>query len=382
MSEVAQLSEYRLKRKQLEVTAEMLEQIQYVADTDLSADDVVVFEATAINTLPLNKRGSIFENARTTRSTLTEMAAKLNEKENSVPLHTLHMQGIEIPLGRVFYGYVQDMPDGNAELRAQFYLPKSENEMIEKINLGIVDEVSVGLLSKQMLCSKCGWDYRGDDANFLHILDQTCENGHTIGEDGAHVVLQGCENWMETSLVSRGAASNAKIHGRAKELMPKEQQDRIAASGSSPEAVTLFASPTEPKPKEKETTMANEPKAGKNGNGTPAEAEFDAKAAHEELTGKFDTLVGKIDEFIEAQAPAKEEEEESEAVELNLAEDENFKELKASVDSISAAIEKIAGVKPADLAKDVPAGGVAASADSGTQTPSKGPDLSVFKSRK
>src|SRR5680860_1334153 len=157
MSDVAQLSDYRQQRKQLDVTDEMLEQIRFVADSDVTADDIVVFEATAVNTLPLNKTGSIFENARITRATLTHMAESVNSKNESVPLHTLHLQGDELPVGKVFHAYVQDLADGQAELRAHFYLARSESKLIEKMNLGILDEVSIGLKSKELLCSKCGW---------------------------------------------------------------------------------------------------------------------------------------------------------------------------------------------------------------------------------
>lgn len=368
------MSDYQFKRKQMDVTAEMLTQIQFVADTDLTADDIVVFEASAVNTLPLNKRGSIFEDGRITRSTLTQMAESVNSKNESVPLHTLHMQGDELPVGKVFYAYVQDMPDGNSELRAQFYLARSEADLIEKVNLGILDEVSIGMKSKQLLCSKCGWDYFGEDVDFLHLWDRTCSNDHTIGVDGTHAVLSGLDSWMELSLVSRGAASKAKIHGRAKKVMPQEQQDRIAASGHSPDVVSLFASPT--LPQKEEPNMADKPGA-KNGTTPEASGEFDAKAAHEELLGQFSALLEVLTPAEEADKVKVEE-----PVEVNLAEDDSFKDLKASVDSISEALEKLTGLKPADLAENLPVGGVAASASTDAKTAPTGPDLSVFKSRK
>ncbi len=370
MSDVAKLSDYRQQRKRLDVTDDMLEQIQFVADTDMSANDIVVFEATAVNTLPLNKSGSIFDKGKITRSTLVAMADSVNSKNESVPLHTLHMQGQELPVGKVFHAYVQDLPDGQSELRAQFYIPKTDAALIEKVNLGILDEVSIGLKSEKLLCSKCGFDYFSDDADFMHLWDRTCDNEHTIGEDGTHAVLQGLDSWMELSLVSRGAASNAKIHGRAARVMPKEQQDRIAASGYSPDAVTLFASPTKLK---EDTSMTGKPEAPK----APAasEAEFDAKVAFAELSTKFDTLI----ETLTPEPEAKPQEDPA-AVALEAA-NATIEELKASVEELKTSVAELGKAKPADFAKELPEGGVSASAISDAEKGRKLPNFAAFKSR-
>ena len=366
MSTVTQLSGYQKKQKQLEVTAEMLEQIRKVADTEVTADDIVVFEATAVNTRPLSKAGSIFDNGTLTRGTLAEMASRLNDAVESVPLHTLHMQGDEIPVGKVFYGYVQDLEDGNAELRAQFYLTKSEADLIEKINLGILDEVSVGLKSKKMLCSECGWDYFGEEAEFYNLWDRTCANDHAIGEDGVHVILSGVDAWMELSLVSRGAARSAKIHGRAKQVMSQEQHERIAASGFNPDAVTLFASP-QTKPEERK--MTKKPEVPE----TPAApAEFDAKAAHEELVAKFDALL-EVLKPVEADADADDSADEDNS---------ELEALKAELGELKEKIATLGKPKAEDLTQDLPAGGVASDAITDAEKPTFGRNLGAFKTRK
>lgn len=226
--------------KTVDVTAEMLAQIERVTGTAVNAEDIVVFEASAANTRPLNKMGSIFNQGRITEDTLRQMAAALNAGDESVPLHTMHMQGGELPIGKVFQAEVISTGDGEAELRAMFYIPASETPLVEKINLGIIDEVSIGLKSKQLLCSKCGFDYFSADAGFENLYSMTCESGHTVGSDGTHVKLSGLDKWMELSLVSRGAASKPKILGRTKQIMGKETYDRIAADGLPPEAVVLF----------------------------------------------------------------------------------------------------------------------------------------------
>lgn len=370
MSNVTQLSQPSFKRKQLEVTAEMLEQISFVADADVSETDIVVFEATAASTRPITKPGSVFHEAQISRATLQAMAEAVNTKGQSVPLHTLHLQGNELPVGRVFAGRLEDTATGQTDLKAQFYLAKSEVDMIEKINLGILDEVSVGMTSEKMSCSKCGWDYRGEDATFMHFLDQTCENGHTIGESGTHVIMQGLDRWMELSLVSRGASRGAKIHGRAKSLMPKEQQDRIAASGNVPEAVALFATPTT----EKETTMATKPEVTPTP--TPAApAEFDAKAAFEGLDAKLSQLIETLtpaDDSVPTPAPV--------AAETTA----EFTELKDAVTALTASVTELATKKAAsNLASDLPTGGLAAAADTGSgKEAALGQNFSGFTTRK
>lgn len=207
-----------------------------------AADQIVVFEATVASTRPIIKRGSIFNGAVMSREMLVEMSSKLNSGSESVPLHTLHRQDDELPVGRVFYSEVLPNEDGiTYDLRAMFYLPASQKELVDNINLGVIDEVSVGVKSQKMLCSACGFDYLGEDADFGNFWDQTCENGHTIGVDGTHVMMLGLDSWMELSLVSRGASSRAKIAPSARQRLSRETYQRIAASGVQPEAVVLFA---------------------------------------------------------------------------------------------------------------------------------------------
>jgi hypothetical protein len=230
------------RKKQIEITEEMLAQINKIAGADVDVDQIVVFEAAAASTREISKMGSMYHGARMSRSLLVEMADGLNSGTESVPLHTLHMQGSEIPKGRVFHGSVVDEVDGSSTLRTLFYLPLAEKELIEKINLAILDEVSVGVKSEQALCSTCGFDYFGPEGDFENYYGNVCNNGHVIGENGTHLKLVGMEKWMELSLVSRGASDNAKILGRVKRLVSQADQDRMAADGQPIEAVTLFTS--------------------------------------------------------------------------------------------------------------------------------------------
>ena len=363
------------RQKQVEITDDILAQIGRVTGTTVDADNIVVFEAAAASTREIHKLGSIYHGARMTRSMLSDMAEALNSGAESVPLHTLHMQGGEIPVGRVFQGSVFDEVDGSATLRAMFYLPLAEKELIEKINLGILDEVSVGAKSKQALCSKCGFDYFGADADFTHLFSQTCANDHTIGEDGTHLKLSGLDKWMELSLVSRGASDKPKILSRAKQLLSKEEHDRIAADGKPVEALFLFtsmATETPEMPKENleaeqaeetaaeetaaEETAAEETAAEEEEN-TEQEAEaeaegeaddeqeFDAGAAIAALQAQLTELAARI-----APEPAPEP-----AIE----------DLQAELAAANAKIAELSAEPEAEeeaVQPEIPVGGVAASA--------------------
>jgi hypothetical protein len=208
-------------------------------------NSIVVFEASVLNTRPLTKPGSIFDKGRVTEDTLKQMATYLNSG-GFVPLQTLHPNGDELPIGRFFYAEMlpSTLGDGSSELIAMFYLPKDDDN-VPKLENGIIDEVSVGFVGQQLMCSECGWDYRSPEATYLNFFDRVCANEHTLGNDGVYLKINGLDRWTETSLVSKGAAHNAKILGRAKQRLGQEQYERLAASGIAPEQLMLIATTTD-----------------------------------------------------------------------------------------------------------------------------------------
>lgn len=314
----------------------MLAQIQRVTDTTVAAADIVVFEAAALSTRPLTKLGSIYHGARPTREMLLEMAQAVRSGAESIPLHTLHQQGGELPIGRVFDAQLVDNADGSTELMAKFYLPASETELLSKIDLAVLDEVSVGVKAKQALCSQCGFDYFAQDSDPMHLWEQTCPEGHTIGQGGTHLTLVGLDNWMELSLVSRGASSRPKIRSRVRDAMPQATYDRLAASGKPIEALMLFAQPS---------MEINEP------------MDAEAKAALEAMSAKLDGIVARLDE-LETPAPQPQPEPEPEPEpEVNA----ELEQLRLQLEEAQAKIQELETPKaPENI--ELPQGGVAASA--------------------
>lgn len=234
--------------KRLTITQEILDRIKNSTGEDLSSEAIAVFEAIALTNKPIVKRGSIYSGAVHSDSILKEMADFLQGEGNFVPLHTRHLQGAELPLGRVFYGeFVRDDVTGLSKLHVLFYLPTKEEDLVNKLDQAVIDEVSVSLLPKHLICSECGWDFRGEDATEENLWTQTCANGHTIGEDGVHLLVNGLERFYEMSLVSLGASQGAKILPRAKQLLAADDYARLAAAGTPAEAIVLTANHREEK---------------------------------------------------------------------------------------------------------------------------------------
>ena len=235
--------------KQLEKTTEIIDSIKSSVDNDdLDVSKFAVYEARMLSTEAITQKG-FYDGARVSRSTLVEMAEYVNQKGTSVPLQVMHETRGMLPVGKVFSAGVRDMPNGETELMGRFYIPEDgpdgeQTKLINKIESSLVDEVSVGLLAKKAICSECDFDYFGPEADFLNILTLTCDNDHTIGENGTHIRLVGMDMFAELSLVGKGAARDAKILSRAKssQSLSKETVERLAASGIPAEAHVLTAS--------------------------------------------------------------------------------------------------------------------------------------------
>lgn len=308
--------------RSLEITSRIQERLKAHLGDDLpSLDSIKVFEGIAVSTKPLRKPGSIWDKGSVTRLTLREMADWLNAG-NQVPLHTLHKAGYELPVGRLFYAEVRDLEDGGAELRVLLYLDKSQDEIITSIETGVIESMSIGLMSKQILCSECGWDYLGDDADFMNLYERKCGNGHIVGQDGVHVRASGLDLWSELSLVSLGASTDAAIVSRSKARLSSDEYQALAASGTPPESLILVATEKGQEPMETKEFMAR------------LEAQAGEVAT---LTAKNNDLVSQLEQSTADLAAANSRIEELE----NAASNEGESEVKASLSAAQADLEKV-----------------------------------------
>lgn len=249
------------------------------ADADLSQH--VVFEAIALNTLPLRKSHPIYKDARMDTGVLYEMAMALVAE--SRPVQIMHDKEV-LPVGRVFHGEVADN-----ELRVLFFIDPSEASTISKIENGTVDQVSVSVLTKQILNSVSGFDYLGPDADFEHFFSGTDNDGNTIGENGCYARLVGLDSFFEMSLVGQGGARNARIVGRDESYFGSSYQ-KLAANGIDPSVFVLAASASTKEPEMDLTELVAKL--------TSKEVELhDATKSNEALTAELATLKTERDEL-------------------------------------------------------------------------------------
>lgn len=216
--------------KRLELTPELIQSIKDSVGPDVDTDGLAVFETITLNTKPLpGKKGTLWEAAVATPLTLRQISDHINAGGH-VPIVMNHdMSGV--PRGRAFRAGLSYSEDGEFELRTLFYLDATEAELASKIDAGSQDEVSISFLPTSYLCSECGWDFLGEDAELINLLTRTCGNDHEVGKDGIHVVMSGLADLVELSLVARGAANNPKIVGRSASKLAPASAHRLAARG-------------------------------------------------------------------------------------------------------------------------------------------------------
>lgn len=221
-----------MSSKRVPMTPKLAQKIRTaLGDAEMSVDNLVVYEARALSTEAIKRKSGFYNGARFNRSTLTQMAELINKEGHAVPLMIMHETEV-LPVGKVFSAEVHDDENGESALFTQFYIPKDKTDLVSDIDNGLIDEVSVGVLTQKALCSECNFDYFGEEATFSHIWNLTCPEGHTIGQDGVHIRAVGLKDFAELSLVGRGAATNPKILPRAKQVIGSETMDRLAASAA------------------------------------------------------------------------------------------------------------------------------------------------------
>lgn len=219
--------------KQVQKTEQILNQLRASFGPDAELTSLAVYETRALNSLPLRKSGGIFKGARNSLRLLQQMADWVNGE--SVPLHLSHDTS-GLPYGRAFHGALVDN-----ELRLLFAIDAgSHADVVAKLESGVLDQVSVGFNMKSLGCSKCGFNFIGASAENFYNL--TCDEGHTIGQDGVHVWVDDLEYFFELSLVGMGAAEGATIVGRSDARLannPSAQQRLAASADAGPFGVRL-----------------------------------------------------------------------------------------------------------------------------------------------
>jgi len=242
--------------KRLELTEALKQKIRLASgNEDLDFNLIAAYEAVAASTRPITQSRTAYDGSVMSEAFLSEMATYL--ETNSVPILIMH-EGYMLPSGKVFHSAVLDAEVGHKDLNALFYI-ESDSAEAKKIDLGIIDEVSVGALPEHAFCSECDFDYMKPE-NEMSFYFRECDNGHALGEDGAHLRLTKLSSWKELSLVGKGASDKPKIVGSAKQRLGKERYQSLAASNMSANGIEmayLLCSATLPEINDDEGTDMN-----------------------------------------------------------------------------------------------------------------------------
>lgn len=295
--------------KQVQKTAEIIERIKAAFGADVDPNAYAVFEATAINNLPIRQKHPLFEGAIAQMSLRQKLVSAI--KEESVPYQIMHKGG-ELPAGRVFDAKLHGE---DVRILIGIHSTPESAKLISDMDAGIVDQVSVNLLAEQLLCSAsgCGFDYLGEDADYMNILNAECANGHKLREDGTHIQLHGLDHVLEISAVNTGGATGARIHGRDNQAFASESFQRLAASGLAPAMLvaSITAEGTEPMTTPADLTALVAAAAADKAAVTTLTAERDAQVALvaardatiTELNGQVETLTAERDAAVATAAP-------------------------------------------------------------------------------
>jgi hypothetical protein len=209
--------------KQISKTAEVLAKLRASYGADANLDDLAVYEVILANTQPLRKTGGLFKGARLASTLITEIVSAVNLE--SVPVQFQHDTSTA-PYGRLFAAAAS-----GDEARGLLAVDgKAHPEVVQKLDSGTIDQVSVGMVNKQLLCSQCGFDY-ANEKSYPNRWDLTCDKEHKIGDAGTHVQVVGLESLFEVSFVGQGAVRGARVVGPSESAFQDNQ--RLAASSAA-----------------------------------------------------------------------------------------------------------------------------------------------------
>ena len=210
--------------KRVELTDNIRKYIQDKCGTSVDFNQLAVYQCRGISTEAISQN-TLYDKGNLTRDALVDMENLINDPLNNVSIQAMHDTS-KLPQGKVFHAEVVDENNSTSALYTLFGVSTEHPDIINKVDNGIIDEVSFGFRPKAILCSECGKDFMDPDVDFLDILQGHCpECGAYMGKDGAHVEVPGIETVSELSLVNRGAAKHAKILDSIYQMAMSEEAD-------------------------------------------------------------------------------------------------------------------------------------------------------------
>lgn len=217
--------------KKIQIDARLQQLIEKKCGNDVDINKFSVYQARVVSTEPISQN-SWYDKAQMAHSTILELADLINEDERNTPIQIMH-DGSVLPIGRLIAAAAIEEENGTTALYAYFIVSNEFTDIISRLDSGIIDEVSIGMAGKKLLCSECGTDMMELDegTRMMAYFTNTCpECNGVFGKDGVHLNIVGVKKLSEVSLVGRGAAKNPKILDTAKQISLAASGEQLKAS--------------------------------------------------------------------------------------------------------------------------------------------------------
>lgn len=232
-------------RIDVEKNPRVKQKLQALLGSKFDLGNLAVFEARANDSLPIGGAGGFLKNSRMTSEYLAQMAEKVTGGQY-VPIIENHDQHGSLPIGRIFDAGVFENSDVSDEqdLHILFYV-ESDSKTATNIDAAIQVELSTGTTPKAAKCSACGFDFllNEDTRRRLYAgknYTPLCSEGHQWGVGGNHLKLSEVGKWKETSVVTRGAVTRAKILDQNEVKLSTSDVQINLSHGNEDDTLTLI----------------------------------------------------------------------------------------------------------------------------------------------
>ena len=221
------------------------QKLQALLGSKFDLGNLAVFEARANDSLPIGGAGGFLKESRMTREYLAQMSDNVAGGQY-VPIIENHDQHGSLPIGRIFDAGVFENSDTSDEydLHILFYV-EADSKTATNIDAAIQVELSTGTTPKSAKCSSCGFDFLLNDDNRRRLYagknyTPLCSEGHQWGVGGNHLKLADLGKWKETSVVTRGAVTRAKILGEKEVKLSTSDVQINLSHGNEDDTLTLI----------------------------------------------------------------------------------------------------------------------------------------------
>ena len=213
-----------IKHADKSISADDILRINELGRTELTEDELYIFNLRACDGLTDRVAD------RMSDTFLQQFADRINAK--SIPLLKDHDWSADKQIGRVYKASVETDENGIKFVKATAYTLKSNTELVEKIEAGILKELSVSF-DGLATCSICGepmekdWDGRGHCKN-QHIAGETYEDKQ------CESILTECTDVFEVSIVAVPCQPNASIIKKLNQSETAPERQASASEDTTP----------------------------------------------------------------------------------------------------------------------------------------------------